>query len=102
MDTKRTMLVAVLLAGSLLLMSLRPRPALAGSSDFTTPLIIAGAVAGAATLITIIAIMGASSSDEPRYLVPGAPLPQRSPDRQRVHVGVRCPMTAGNLPLLCW
>ena len=100
MHGKRTMLAAALLAGSLLLMSLLPRPALAGS-DFTTPLIIAGAVAGAGTLITLIAIMGAGS-EEPRYLVPGAPLPQRSPERQRVHFGPRCPMTAGNLPLLCW
>jgi len=100
MHGKRTMVVALLLAASLVLMSLVPRPARAGT-DYTTPLIVAGAVAGVGALITIIAILGANSEDS-RQLVSSGPLPRRSPDRQRVHLGTRCPATDGNLPLLCW
>ena len=80
MHGRRTMAVALLLAASLVLMSLVPRPARAGT-DYTTPLIIAGAVARAGALIAIIAILGANSEDS-RQLVSSGPLPRSCGRRQ--------------------
>ncbi|MBI1815873.1 MAG: hypothetical protein HYR72_12915 [Deltaproteobacteria bacterium] len=87
--------VAAVVIALLMFTALAPRRARA--TDITTPLIIGGAVVGAATLITVIAVLMAHD-DEPHFLSPEA----RVRERAAVRVGLQCKTPDGQPALLCW
>jgi hypothetical protein len=87
--------VAIVAIALLLFSALAPRRAHA--FDITNGLIIGGAIAGAATLITVIAVLMAKD-DEPHFLAPDT----RIPERAGVRVGLQCKTPDGQPVLLCW
>lgn len=101
--SRRRLIALFALAAVLLTTTLSPRRASAGSDSITTPLIISGAVLGAITVVTIVAVLLAGD-EEPHFLAgsPAGPLTNHAANRERLRFGLQCRTPDGTPALACW
>jgi hypothetical protein len=78
-------------------------PRRAAATDITTPLIISGAVIGAITVVTIVAVLVAGDQ-EPHFLTTPATEPARNdvPAAPRFRLGAGCRTPDGAPAIACW
>jgi hypothetical protein len=96
-------IIAFILAVTLILATLTPSQARAGSS-IGEQMMLSGIVTGAVAVVMLTAIMlGQNREPDGFDLAPGSTVNARADRPERLRVGAGCPIQAGTAPsLICW